>query len=123
MPERPDARAFLPLTPAVFHILLALADEDRHGYAIAQEVERATHGEVQLGPGTLYGTLDRMAGLGLVAETDQRARDRRRVYFSLTPLGLEVARAEVTRLTGLIRLARDKSVFSGVSSSISRRSS
>ncbi|MEZ5317787.1 MAG: PadR family transcriptional regulator [Vicinamibacterales bacterium] len=107
----PDARSFLPLTPAVFHILLALADEDRHGYAIAQEVERATRGRVTLGPGTLYGTLDRAAAAGLVAETGERAKDRRRVYFTLTALGRAVAREEARRLAELVDLARAKSVL------------
>lgn len=116
MPRRPDARSFLPLTPAVFHILLSLADADRHGYGIAQEVERTTHGDVRLGPGTLYGTLDRMARAGLVAETGERARDSRRVYFRLTPLGVEVARAEAARLVRLVDLARGKSLLSRRSS-------
>jgi DNA-binding PadR family transcriptional regulator len=80
MPQ-PPARSFLPLTPAVFHILLSLADEDRHGYGIAQDVDAATHGEVQLEPGTLYGTLDRMGDADLIVETDHRARDERRRYF------------------------------------------
>ena len=112
MPQPPDVRSFLPLTPAVFHILLSLADEDRHGYGIAQNVETATHGDVQLGPGTLYGTLDRLEGAGLVAETDQRARDERRRYFRLTPLGRTVARAEARRLEQLVGLARAKSLLS-----------
>jgi DNA-binding PadR family transcriptional regulator len=112
VPHRPEPRSFLPLTPAVFHILLSLADADRHGYGIAQEVERATHGDVRLGPGTLYGTLDRMARAGLVVETDERARDRRRVYFRATPLGLEVARAEARRLARLVELARGKALLS-----------
>jgi DNA-binding PadR family transcriptional regulator len=110
MPQ-PSARSFLPLTPAVFHILLSLADEDRHGYGIAQDVEAATHGEVQLGPGTLYGTLDRMGDAGLIVETDHRARDERRRYFRLTPLGRDVARAEARRLEQLVGLARAKALL------------
>jgi DNA-binding PadR family transcriptional regulator len=112
MPHRPDARSFLPLTPAVFHILLSLADADRHGYGIAQEIESATHGDVRLGPGTLYGTIDRLADAGLIVETGEQARDRRRVYFRLTPLGLVVVRAEAQRLARLVDLARGKSLLS-----------
>jgi DNA-binding PadR family transcriptional regulator len=112
VPLRADPRSFLPLTPAVFHVLLALADADRHGYAIAQEVEAATQGAVRLGPGTLYGTLDRMAAAGLIEETDERAKDRRRVYFRLTPLGVEVAKAEAQRLAQLVALARHKAFLS-----------
>jgi DNA-binding PadR family transcriptional regulator len=112
MPRRPHARSFLPLTPAVFHILLSLADADRHGYGIAQEIEEATHGDVRLGPGTLYGTLDRMAHAGLIVQTDEVARDSRRVYFRLTPLGRDVSRAEAQRLARLVELARSKSVLS-----------
>lgn len=112
MPQPTDARSFLPLTPAVFHILLSLADEDRHGYGIAQDVDAATHGEVQLGPGTLYGTLDRMGDAGLIVETDHRARDERRRYFRLTPLGRHVARAEARRLEQLVSLARARALLS-----------
>lgn len=111
MPQR-DARSFLPLTPAVFHVLAALADADRHGYAVAQEVERSTKGDVRLGPGTLYGTLDRLADAGLIEETAERARDRRRVYFRLTPLGRAVVRAEADRLVRLVDLARAKAILS-----------
>jgi DNA-binding PadR family transcriptional regulator len=112
MPEASDPRSFLPLTPAVFHILLSLADQDRHGYGIAQDVEAATHGEVHLGPGTLYGTLDRMADAGLIVETEHRARDERRRYFRLTPLGRQVACAEARRLEQLVGRARAKALLS-----------
>jgi DNA-binding PadR family transcriptional regulator len=97
MPPRADARSFLPLTAAVFHILLALADDDRHGYGIAREVAEATRGDVHLGPGTLY---------------DPRPGDDRRRYFRLTPLGREVAKAEAHRLAELLGLARGKSLIS-----------
>jgi DNA-binding PadR family transcriptional regulator len=106
------AGSFLPLTPAVFHILLALADEDRHGYGIAQEMARSTGGLVKLGPGTLYGTLTRMTDAHLVAETDSaRGTDPRRRYYRLTPLGRSVARAEADRLANLVDLARGKSLL------------
>ena len=112
MPPPPDARSFLPLTAAVFHILLALADADRHGHGIAREVTEATRGNVHLGPGTLYGTLGRMTTAGLVAELAARPDDNRRRYFRLTPLGREVARAEAHRLAGLVSVARGKSLIS-----------
>ena len=112
MPPTPDPRSFLPLTPAVFHILLSLADEDRHGYAIAEEVEAMTRGEVKLGPSTLYGTIDRMAEAALIVETDQRDRDERRRYFHLTTLGRSVARAEALRLEQLLGIARAKAILS-----------
>ena len=90
----PDPADFLPLTPAIAHILLALADQDRHGYAIMQEVERITNGSVRMGPGTLYGTIKRMIAAGLLAEADERPDpeldDERRRYYRATPLGREV---------------------------------
>jgi DNA-binding PadR family transcriptional regulator len=111
------AMAFLPLTPAVFDILLALSDSERHGYGIAKEVADRTDGAVRLGPGTLYGTLTRLVDAGLVDESDRAdaraagAASRRR-YYRLTPLGREVARAEARRLADLVRAARAKSLLS-----------
>lgn len=112
----PEPDALLPLTPAVFHILLALADDDRHGYAIAQEVARRTDGDVRLGPGTLYGTLTRMVEAALIEEHARpRARsgpaDERRRYYRLTPFGREVARAEARRLQRLVSIARAKALL------------
>src|SRR6478609_2933044 len=96
--RRPEPDDFLPLTPAIAHILLALADEDRHGYAIMQEVERITGGAVRMGPGTLYGTLKRMLASGLVEETEARPDptldDERRRYYRATELGRAVLTAE-----------------------------
>src|SRR5262245_15764681 len=107
-----DVSSLLPLTPAVFHILLAIADEDRHGYGIAQEVTARTDGRVRLGPGTLYGTLMRMEESGLVSETDrERGSDPRRRYYTLTTLGRSVAKAEAERLAHLVDLARDKALL------------
>ena len=112
--RRPDARAedHLPLPPATFHILLALADAERHGYAIMQEVAERTDGAVRLGAGTLYGALKRLLEGGLVAEggerTDPALGDERRRYYRLTPLGRAVARAEARRLEDLGRTARQK---------------
>lgn len=110
-----DARAqsFLPLTPAVFHLLLALADGPLHGYAIAKAVAEHTSDAIQLGPGTLYGTLTRMAGSELVREPSVAGRkkdDRRRTY-ELTPLGRAAARAEARRLAELVTVARSKSLL------------
>lgn len=102
----------LPLTPAYFHVLLALADAPRHGYAIMQEVEERTGGRVRLGPGTLYGAIKRLRETALIEEGDGEADgdDRRRVYH-LTTLGRKVARAEAVRLEALVDAARAKSVL------------
>jgi DNA-binding PadR family transcriptional regulator len=106
----PDAAALLPLPPAVFHILLALAQEDRHGYALIQEIAARTGGEVRLGPGTLYRSIQRMLEQGLLVETRQRPAppldDPRRRYYRITPFGRAVARAEARRLSELVKLAR-----------------
>ena len=112
--DRPDARTFLPLTPAVFHVLLALVDADRHGYGIAKEVSARTADTVRLGPGTLYGTLTRLTDAGLVEERPGRGRasaDDRRRYYRITPLGREVARAEAQRLASLVAVARAKALI------------
>ena len=104
----------LPLTPAVFHILLALADEERHGYAIMKEVAAQTKGRMRMGPGTLYGSIKRMLAAGLIAESDERPDpeldDERRRYYRLTSLGRRVATAEVERLADLVRVAETKRV-------------
>lgn len=105
-----DIDALLPLPPATFHILVSLADGERHGYAIIQDVEARTDGELRLSPGTLYRTIQRLLQQGLIAESRRRpARaldDERRRYYRITPLGLAAARAEMRRLTQLVRLAR-----------------
>jgi len=115
MPRRtPDPRTFLPLTPAIAHILLALADEDRHGYAIMQEVDRITGGSARMGPGTLYGTIKRMLAGGLLEETGERPDpaldDERRRYYRATPLGRAVLDAETARMATLVGAARAKRV-------------
>lgn len=111
----PDVSRFLPLTPAVFQVLLALADEERHGYAIMQEVELRSGGGVRLGPGTLYGTLKRLLADGLVQESDERPDpeldDERRRYYRLTSIGREVAVAEAERLQKLVADARSKALL------------
>ena len=102
----------LPLTPPVFHILLALADEERHGYGIMQDVARQTGETLQLGPGTLYGCLKRMLAAGLVEESDERPDpaldDERRRYYRMTALGKLMVRAEVQRLTSALMAAKTK---------------
>ncbi len=106
----PRADELLPLLPATFHILMALAEEDRHGYAILQDVERRTQGQVRLSAGTLYRSIQRMLEQGLLVETQERPApeedDERRRYYRITPFGEAVARAETRRLTELVRLAR-----------------
>ena len=106
--ETNDVQALLPLPPATFHILLALANEVRHGYAIIQDVEASTNGELRLSAGTLYRSIARMVEQGLIAEVAKRrslADDERRRYYRITPFGTAVARAEMRRLTDLVRLA------------------
>jgi len=96
----------LPLTPAVFHILLALADGERHGYSIMQEIESRTGGKTKLGPGTLYGSIKRMLADGLIEESVERPDpaldDVRRRYYRLSGLGRRAAVAEAERLRGLV---------------------
>lgn len=110
-----DVEALLPLPPVTFHILVALADGDRHGYAIIQDVETRTDGELRLGAGTLYRSIHRMLEQGLIAESNRRpARaldDERRRYYRLTPFGTAVARAETRRLAQLVRLARARGLM------------
>ncbi len=99
-----------PLTPAVFYILVALADGDRHGYAIMQEVSKRSGGMVRLGPGTLYGAISRLLRDGLIEESEERPDpimdDSRRRYYRLTGLGGRALAAEAKRLEDLARLAR-----------------
>ena len=109
MTKTQSPQELLPLTQPVFHILLALAEEERHGYGIMQDVARQTDGALQLGPGTLYGCLKRMLAAGLVEESDERRDpaldDERRRYYRMTPLGKRVVRAEAQRLAGAVTVA------------------
>jgi len=109
MTKTQSPQELLPLTPPVFHILLALAEEERHGYGIMQDVAKQTDGKLQLGPGTLYGCLKRMLASRLVEETDERPDpaldDERRRYYRMTPLGRRVVRAEAQRLAGAVTVA------------------
>ncbi len=113
--DDPAIAALLPLTPAVFHILLALADGERHGYGIMLEVERMTAGQLRLGPGTLYRSIQRMLVDGLIVErkeaVDPDVDDERRRYYCLTKLGLEVGRAEARRLDTLVKAARQRGLL------------
>src|SRR4030095_11345627 len=111
----PPPRDFLPRTPAVLHILLALADGEQHGYAVAQAVEALTDGTVRMGPGTLYGSIGRMVASGLIEEST-RVRSRggdceRRRFYRMTALGRRVLESETDRLARVVALARAKNVL------------
>ena len=112
-----DPREFLPLTPVVFEILLALAEGDQHGYSIMLEVERRSGGTVILHPGSLYRALNRMLETGLIEELDERPDpehdDERRRYYRLSSLGSNVAAAEATRLEGQVAAARGRRLLKG----------
>lgn len=112
-----EPRDLLPLTPAVLHILLAVADEERHGYGIMREVEARTGGRTRLGPGTLYGSIKRMLADGLIEESDERPDpemdDQRRRYYRITNFGRKVAGAEAERLSGLVETARARKLLRG----------
>jgi DNA-binding PadR family transcriptional regulator len=109
-PSRLDPLALLPLPLATFHILLSLADEDRHGYGIILEVAARTGGALRLSAGTLYRSIQRMLEDGLLVEARERPApdedDERRRYYRITPFGAAVARAETSRLSDLVKLAR-----------------
>lgn len=107
---KPDANAFLPLSPATLHILLALAGDDLHGYAIMQEVSRQSGGRYRLGPGTLYDNLQKLIAERLVQELGRRPGDSdpRRRYYRLTLDGRAVLASEVSRLEGVLREARSR---------------
>lgn len=106
----PQPATLLPLPSATFHILMALASEDRHGYAIIQDVELRTGGALRLSAGTLYRSIQRMLEQGLLVETNERPApeldDERRRYYRITPFGTSVARAEARRLNELVTMAR-----------------
>lgn len=114
MPEI-NPESLLPLTPAVFHVLLTLVEGERHGYAIMQEVAQSTERRIKMGPGTLYGTIKRMLEARLIKESDRRPDpeldDERRRYYRLTGLGEQVVRAEALRYERLAKLARRKKLL------------
>jgi len=107
----------LPLPPATLHILLAVADGERHGYAIIQDVEARTGGELRMSAGTLYRSVARMVEQGLIAEVRKRRtrdEDERRRYYKITPFGTAVARAELRRLSQLVEMARSRGLRPGL---------
>ena len=104
-----------PLTPAVFHILLALSSGERHGYGIMKQVEADSQGKVTMGPGTLYGSLKRMLDAGLVRESDKRVDpemdDERRIYYQLTGVGVQALAAELERYQRIVTIAQQRKLF------------
>jgi DNA-binding PadR family transcriptional regulator len=117
MPDQERIEALLPLPSATFHILMSVAEEDRHGYAIIQDVSARTRGELKLSAGTLYRSIQRMLDDGLIVETQERPSpefdDERRRYYRITPFGTVVAKAEARRLTQLLKLARARGFVPG----------
>lgn len=114
-PTPQDPTELLPLPPSEFRILLALLQAPAHGYAIMQEVEQRSHGEVRLGPGTLYGAIRRMLKRGLIEETSEGPEpdpnDRRRRYYAITLFGKDVARAEARRMLDLLGIAGEHALL------------
>src|SRR5271155_4992924 len=110
-----NPESFLPLTPAVFHVLLALSAGERHGYAIMREVAEATDGRIRMGPGTLYGTIKRLLEARWIEEVAERPDpeldDERRRYYCLTALGRRLVRAEAARYERTVALARRKKLI------------
>jgi DNA-binding PadR family transcriptional regulator len=112
MPDRVNLDSFLPLSPVSFEILLALAGEDQHGYAVMLDVERRTSGAISLHAGSLYRAINRLLEAGLIEELDERPDpahdDERRRYYRLTPKGREIARGEARRLELQVEAARKR---------------
>lgn len=104
-----------PLTPAVFHILLALSTGERHGYGIMKQVETDSEGKVTMGPGTLYGSLKRMLDAGLVKESDKRIDpemdDERRIYYQITDMGAKTLAAELERYKRIVTVAQERKLY------------
>lgn len=111
----PTANPSLPLTPAVFHILLALSSEERHGYGIMKQVEMDSQGKVKMGAGTLYGSLKRMLDTGLVKESDKRVDlemdDQRRIYYQITGVGKKALTAELERYRHIVTLTQERKLL------------
>jgi DNA-binding PadR family transcriptional regulator len=107
--KQAGARDLSPISPAVFHILLSLGEGERHGYALKREISLRTGGKLKLGPGVLYGSINKMLELGLIEESDDRPDphldDERRRYYRITPYGRKVAQAEAARMRELVQLA------------------
>jgi len=114
VPTSNDPLTQLPLTPVVLHLLLALADEPqgKHGYALAREVEELTSGQIRMGPGTLYGSIQRLLDAALIEERRARANDdERRRYYRLTAFGRTVLSLELSRLANVVAIARRKQLL------------
>lgn len=113
--KQDEIGALLPLPPATFHILMAVAEEDRHGYAIIQDIAARTDGALQMSAGTLYRSIQRMQEQGLIVETRERPApeddDERRRYYRITPFGVAVAKSEARRLTQMVKLARARGIL------------
>jgi DNA-binding PadR family transcriptional regulator len=113
--KKPTIESYLPLTPALFHVLLALADGDKHGYVISKEIARRTNNEVKLSTGTLYGIIKRLLDDAMIEESEERPDfsldDQRRRYYRLTKLGKAVAEAEAERMERVLAMARAKHVL------------
>lgn len=113
-----DLEHLLPLTPAVFFILFALADGEKHGYAIMQSVSRISENHFRMGPGTLYTTIQRLLDMGLIEETEsagQSDHENRRRYYKLTRTGKAFLAADLSRMESVVRLARNKKLVPKVS--------
>lgn len=117
MSQTRDPQPYLPLTEPMFHILLSLADGDKHGYAILKDVARRTEGKVEFSTGTLYGIIKRLVSEGMIAKSAFRPApaedDDRRRYYRLTPFGRQVAIAEAERLEKIVALARAGKLLRG----------
>ena len=115
MSDKQQPEDLLPLTPAVLYILLSLADGERHGYSIMQEVGEITDQTVNMGPGTLYGSIKRMLAANLIEETEERPDptidDKRRRYYKLTPFGHSVLTLEAERLAQLVQQAQARQLL------------
>ena len=113
--KKRTVESYLPLTPALFHVLLALADGEKHGYVISKEIARRTNNEVKLSTGTLYGVIKRLLDDSMIEESEERPDfsldDQRRRYYRLTKLGKAVAEAEAERMERVLALARSKHVL------------
>jgi len=114
LPE--ELRQLVPLTPAVFYVLFALADGDKHGYAVMQETAELSEGKFRMGPGTLYTTLQRLLDLGLIEETRPAGagHDSRRRYYRLAGHGKSLLEAELERMNSVVRLARRRKLVPGM---------
>lgn len=111
-----DLKTYTPLTPAVLHILFALSESEKHGYAIMKQVEVDSEGKVSMGPGTLYGSIKRMLDAGLIAESekkvDPKMDDQRRIYYKITGLGSKALKAELDRYEHVVGLRKRRTATS-----------